>query len=104
MSKACGSLASKKTFFQCVLNFLRGYEVLIVNCPWTNHRLLIKPTKEIDQSYELKCLSIEAKEGGLTPKVLGCFSWKLPQTSPYSKQDRMCKIEVSFSTFNHKIL
>jgi hypothetical protein len=40
----------------------------------------------------------------LTPKVLGVFFIKLPQNNPYSKQDRLCKIEVSFSTSNHKIL
>jgi hypothetical protein len=33
------------------------------------------------------------REGGrLTPKVLGVFFIKLPQNSPYSKQDRLCKI------------
>ena len=37
-------------------------------------------------------------------KFLGYFSSKLPQNNPYSKQGGFCKLGVSFSTSNHKIL
>jgi hypothetical protein len=40
---------------------------MIIDWPWTNQRILVKPFKETNQSFEFKCLSNEWKKGGLRP-------------------------------------
>jgi hypothetical protein len=46
---------------------------------------------------------IALKKGAMCHITIG-FHQKVPQISPYSKQDGLCKIHESFTTSNRKIL